>query len=335
MEEEINYASLVLGKGAPAPREEKEDRAVISEVNPKELATPFSKVGAAAPCHSHLLLVCLGILCVILAVIIMAMVLYITIVMNKQEANLEAENEQLMKVLKNQTEQLTADNRVLKNQTQQLTADNRVLKNQTEQLTADNRVLKNRTDLMMVEIEILENQTKHLNRQKDDFNWTLGVILKFNEFPVNEFCPNKKCQPCRDGWILYQEKCYLFYKEPPRWKTWIESRTYCKDNAADLVVIDNQQEQEFISEQIEFYFDTFHGYWIGLYERDNSWVWIDGRKDSLGYWIKGNFSSGSYALMMPQRNLTESWQTARPEFKNKFICESDKVLMRPNQAPLS
>ena len=83
--------------------------------------------------------------------------------MNKQEANLRAENEQLMEVLKNRTEQLTADNRVLKNQ----------------------------TDLMMVEIEILENQTKHLNRQKDDLNWTLGVILTFENFPVMDFCPDK------------------------------------------------------------------------------------------------------------------------------------------------
>ncbi|KAM4581187.1 uncharacterized protein PAE49_005797 isoform 2-T2 [Odontesthes bonariensis] len=468
MEEEINSDTLVLRKVASAPKEEKEDQAVISEVNPKELATPLSKVEAAARCHSRLLLVCLGILCVLLAAIIVVMAVYINMVMNKQDANLSAENQQLMvvlknrneqltadnrvlknqteqltadntvqknrteqltadnrvlknqteqltadnrvlknrteqltadnrvlknrteqltadnrvlknqteqltadntvqknrteqltadnrvlknqteqltadnrvlknqteqltadnRVLKNQTEQLTADNRVLKNQTEQLTADNRVLKNQTEQLTADNRVLQNRTDLMTVEIGNLENQTKHLNRQKDDLNWTLGVILTFNNFPVNQFCPDKKCQPCRGGWILYQKKCYLFYDEPAPWKSWTQSQTYCKDSGADLVVIDNQQEQEFISNNTKYYFSVNHGYWIGLKESNGTFIWIDGRRDTLRYWLETG-GSGSYVLVIPDKSPTQSWKRSSPEFQLRFICESE-ALIRSN-----
>ncbi|KAM4581189.1 uncharacterized protein PAE49_005798 isoform 2-T2 [Odontesthes bonariensis] len=347
MEEEINYATLVLRKVASAPKDkeeeqtiysvvklqesaatklkEKEDRAVISEVNPKELATPLSKVEAAACCHSRLLLVCLGILCVVLAVTIVAMAIYIIMGMNKQEANLSAENQQLMEVLKNQTEQLTADIRVLKNQTEQLTADNRVLKNQTEQLTADNRVLKNRTELMTVEIGNLENQTKHLNRQKDDLNWTLGVILTFNSFPVKEFCPDKQCQPCQGGWILYQKKCYLFYDKPAPWKTWTQSQTYCKDSGADLVVIDNQQEQEFISNNTKYYHSEHHGYWIGLKESNGNFFWIDGRRNTLGYWLETG-GSGSYVLVIPDKSPTQSWKRSSPEFQLKFICESEALI---------
>ncbi|XP_041844247.1 C-type lectin domain family 12 member B-like isoform X1 [Melanotaenia boesemani] len=182
--------------------------------------------------------------------------------------------------------------------------------------------------LLTQEKNKLENQTEEISRHKENLNWTLGVIMKFNNFPVNDFCPDKKCQPCRKGWIQYQEKCYLFYEDSP-WKTWSDSRQYCKDKAADLVVIDNLQEQEFISTNIKFYFDIHHGYWMGLQKTDNKWVWIDGREDSLGYW--GNSKdSNIYGLLIPGTNTTQSWNSKDNGFLNKFICEDDKVLIRSN-----
>ena len=57
------------------------------------------------------------------------------------------------------------------------------------------------------------------------------------------FLNNAECQPCRKGWILFQEKCYLFYLQPSPWKTWGDSRKYCQDAQADLVVIGSLQEQ--------------------------------------------------------------------------------------------
>uniref|UniRef100_A0A3B3US34 C-type lectin domain-containing protein n=1 Tax=Poecilia latipinna TaxID=48699 RepID=A0A3B3US34_9TELE len=51
------------------------------------------------------------------------------------------------------------------------------------------------------------------------------------------------CEPCRTDWILFQEKCYLFYDKPAPWKSWTESRTFCQDKHADLVVIDDLEEQ--------------------------------------------------------------------------------------------
>lgn len=37
--------------------------------------------------------------------------------------------------------------------------------------------------------------------------------------------------------------------------------------------------QKFIMSHAEYYYDNYHGYWVGLYKRNNTWVWIDGRKD--------------------------------------------------------
>lgn len=41
--------------------------------------------------------------------------------------------------------------------------------------------------------------------------------------------------------------------------------------------------QEFISNHTKFYYDKAHGYWMGLQQnREEQWVWLDGRNDTLG-----------------------------------------------------
>uniref|UniRef100_A0A8C6P590 C-type lectin domain-containing protein n=1 Tax=Nothobranchius furzeri TaxID=105023 RepID=A0A8C6P590_NOTFU len=51
------------------------------------------------------------------------------------------------------------------------------------------------------------------------------------------------CQPCPTGWVQFETKCFLFYDENPPWKSWDQSRKFCQNKAADLVVVDNLQEQ--------------------------------------------------------------------------------------------
>lgn len=52
---------------------------------------------------------------------------------------------------------------------------------------------------------------------------------------------NAECQPCLTGWIQFEESCYLFNTDP--WMTWHDSRGYCQNKIADLVVIESLQEQ--------------------------------------------------------------------------------------------
>ncbi|XP_068616553.1 natural killer cells antigen CD94-like [Brachionichthys hirsutus] len=183
---------------------------------------------------------------------------------------------------------------------------------------------------LMLKKSDLERETWRLSRLAGHLNWTLGVILEFNTFPVTEYCPEKKCQPCKEGWLMFQEKCYLFYDKRPPWKTWDESKKYCEDSDSNLVVIDGLQEQKFISNHSNYYYDELHGYWLGLYEDDGkNWVWVDGRRENLGYWMQGAGTAGPRALLIPGRNLTACWDTADSLMRNKLICER-KVLLRPN-----
>ncbi|KAM6995275.1 secretory phospholipase A2 receptor-like [Tautogolabrus adspersus] len=188
--------------------------------------------------------------------------------------------------------------------------------------------LKAEIQQLKTERRVFENETQRMSRVTDNLNWTLEAILKFDTFPVNDFCPDKKCQPCQQGWIPFQGKCYLFYNETRYWKTWKGSRTYCQKKASDLVVINSLQEQEFISRHIRFYHDKYHGFWIGLHKFDHqNWKWVDGRTDTLGYWTALG-TPGLCGLMIPQRNHTANWDPADCEnFLNKFICEREVLIM--------
>ncbi|XP_061073721.1 CD209 antigen-like protein A [Conger conger] len=77
------------------------------------------------------------------------------------------------------------------------------------------------------------------------------------------------CKPCPEGWEQFSSKCYYFSTERKSWK---DSRIHCIKWAADLVIIESDEEQEFINKYIQDY------YWIGLSdsETEGTWLWVDG-----------------------------------------------------------
>lgn len=74
---------------------------------------------------------------------------------------------------------------------EQLIVEKRSLENQTEELTVQRRILENQTKELIVENGVLENQTEQLSRDRESLNRTLGTILKFNNFPVEDYCSGK------------------------------------------------------------------------------------------------------------------------------------------------
>ncbi|KAK7944935.1 hypothetical protein WMY93_000663 [Mugilogobius chulae] len=71
------------------------------------------------------------------------------------------------------------------------------------------------------------------------------------------------------GWLYFRGSVY---KSSPRRLSWQESRQYCLDRDADLTIISNEHEQEFVSSMFK---DRL---WIGLsdLEQEGVWKWVDG-----------------------------------------------------------
>ena len=76
-------------------------------------------------------------------------------------------------------------------------------------------------------------------------------------------------QDCPGGWDKFGCKCYNYSSE---WGTWSKIRESCVSQRADLVVVDNKEEMDFINRG---YGGNF---WLGAtYEAsEGSWRWVDG-----------------------------------------------------------
>ncbi|XP_056891300.1 CD209 antigen-like protein C isoform X13 [Takifugu flavidus] len=75
-------------------------------------------------------------------------------------------------------------------------------------------------------------------------------------------------KPCPQDWLAFASSCY--YVSTQR-RSWNESRQYCLQNDADLVVISSIEEQKVLSGFIK-------AAWVGMTDREEEgkWTWVDG-----------------------------------------------------------
>ncbi|XP_073672069.1 uncharacterized protein [Paramisgurnus dabryanus] len=111
-----------------------------------------------------------------------------------------------------------------------------------------------------------------------------------------------------DGWTYYQSSLYLISSEQ---KSWSDSRRYCRERGADLIIINNRQEQNFIQNN---YGNDKH--WIGLTdtEVEGRWKWVDGSTLTSGFWKSGD-----------PNNLGGKEDCVETESKGKGACEEEML----------
>ncbi|XP_053474891.1 CD209 antigen-like protein E [Ictalurus furcatus] len=109
-------------------------------------------------------------------------------------------------------------------------------------------------------------------------------------------------------------------------KSWTESRKDCRERGADLVIINNKEEQEFISKILR------RNSWIGLSDRDTEgkWKWVDGTPLNTGFWGKGE--PNSYAgdedcvVIHDHTDPVWNWSDYPCHYQIIWICEKTVVI---------
>ncbi|KAJ8379132.1 hypothetical protein AAFF_G00230440 [Aldrovandia affinis] len=129
----------------------------------------------------------------------------------------------------------------------------------------------------------LRRDNDRLNTQKDQLQRDLDAVVV--KFPLlDQYCPlrsqKRVCRPCPEGWEQSNSKCYYFSTVG---KSWNDSRSDCLKQGADLVIIESEEEQKFISNHTR---ESY--YWIGLSdsETEGTFLWVDGTplQDDKAFW---------------------------------------------------
>ncbi|KAK9976470.1 hypothetical protein ABG768_021675 [Culter alburnus] len=218
--------------------------------------------------------------------------------------NIAGEKDQLLTKITNiagEKDQLLTKNTNLTEERGQLLTNITNLTEERDQLLTNNINLTEERDQLLTNItnlteerDILSSNNSDLIKQRNQLNQEKNELLKM------------------DGWVYYQYSFYLISSEK---RSWTESRRYCTERGADLIIINNKAEQDFIKKIF------CSEVWIGLTDSDveGSWKWVDGSTQTSGFWASEE--PGGHRRENCALTRESGWADYPCNDKFKCICE--------------
>ncbi|XP_077310044.1 killer cell lectin-like receptor subfamily F member 2 [Lithobates pipiens] len=145
----------------------------------------------------------------------------------------------------------------------------------------------------------------------------IGMMEIKKQLCVNTSEELAECTLCPGGWLRHRENCYNI-SSGGGYRTWKESRKVCEELGADLLVIKDRGQEEFIKRfsrlQAGQAMDMF---WIGLYRDGDGWRWVDGHLYNTGlFQILGDTSGDCI-----QMHATVGYYSDDCQSKQNWICQ--------------
>ncbi|XP_073729805.1 CD209 antigen-like protein C [Misgurnus anguillicaudatus] len=145
---------------------------------------------------------------------------------------------------------------------------------------------------------LIKNLTKERDQQRNQLTQYINVLMKILK---------------ADGWMEYQSSLYFISSEQ---KSWSESRSYCRDRGADLIIINNKEEQDFIEK-----ISGTTRFWIGLSDVDEErrWKWVDNSTLNTSFWAskEPNGDRGENCA----ESASSEWNDQSCNSNRNWICE--------------
>ncbi|XP_051747920.1 CD209 antigen-like isoform X1 [Ctenopharyngodon idella] len=236
--------------------------------------------------HYRAAAVCLVLLCVLL--LTAAIVRCVTITQERKQ--LIQERDQLLIKITNFTEErdqvLTKITNITEEKGQLLTKIINLTEEKDQLLTNNTNLTKERDQLLTKIINLTEEKdqllTKIANLTREKYQ-LLSKITNQTEERIQLII-----ELLSDGWIYYQSSLYFISSEE---KNWAESRRYCTERGADLIIINNREEHHVVENMIAsgIIHVGYYGFWIGLTDsnEEGRLEWVDGSTLTSGFWVYG------------------------------------------------
>ncbi|XP_044023024.1 C-type lectin domain family 4 member M-like isoform X2 [Siniperca chuatsi] len=159
-------------------------------------------------------------------------------------------------------------------------------------LEAQAAIAKERASHVQLKLQIKQQKTltDSLQRQIETLH-TEKTNLQSNKTTLEESCGR-----CLPRWILLKSSCYYFSSRhvSNSKKNWLDSRADCISQGADLLVINNLEEQQLMSDNFPKQSGSSvwwaNGFWIGLTDVviKGTWVWVNNVTEvETMYWRNG------------------------------------------------
>uniref|UniRef100_A0A8C1B421 Si:ch73-343l4.8 n=1 Tax=Cyprinus carpio carpio TaxID=630221 RepID=A0A8C1B421_CYPCA len=170
-----------------------------------------------------------------------------------------------------------------------------------------NSLQDNHTDLMIKKHQ-LQNNFSSLSQKKGKLETRVKDLTATKNQLQRDFDSLNKKGPV----------CFFMSTEL---KSWSDSRKYCRDRGADLVIINTEEKQRFISSLVS------ERVWIGLSDRKQEGImkWVDNSPLKQGFWLNGepNNQGGNEDCieLMPSNPVLNNWNDLQCSVKRKGFCE--------------
>ncbi|XP_070597166.1 hepatic lectin-like [Erythrolamprus reginae] len=118
-------------------------------------------------------------------------------------------------------------------------------------------------------------------------------------------------------WKDYNGACYFFSVDQVIWHT---AKSKCEEMKSELIVITNQEEQNFVQDQVRG--DRF---WIGLSDHNDEgqWRWIDSTDFRTSYknWLEGEPNDNSNNEDCGELYTAGKWNDVACNAKKFYVCK--------------
>ncbi|XP_051245547.1 CD209 antigen-like protein E isoform X8 [Dicentrarchus labrax] len=179
--------------------------------------------------------------------------------------------------------------------------------------------------LVTLEKTQLQTRNDQLSKNYSQLQGTLSGI-KVNNSQLQDEVKQLKAKIegkwCPEGWRKFGYSCYFKSNE---WKTWYDSRSDCQNKGADLVIINNEEEQKFVTE-LNWYGDS----WIGLQGTNGKWTgsgwvwewkWVDSSPLTQTFWASGMPYGSQNQYTAACCDTQGKWKVSSSYDTKNWICE--------------
>ncbi|XP_051560255.1 CD209 antigen-like protein B [Myxocyprinus asiaticus] len=189
-------------------------------------------------------------------------------------------------------------------------------------ITADTDLLKMSYKNMIYEYNKC-TETFHVNysdltSEKDKFqNRYISLVQKNQDLEtriksLNDELKKKDSERVKsNGWHWF----FISSKE----KSWSNSRQFCRDHGGDLVIINTEEKQRYITSLVK------KNAWIGLsdIEKEGNMTWVDNSTLTKGFWdTNDGLGNEDCVEVLSSKPFLNNWNDLSCTEKRRWICEN-------------